>query len=150
MIASYRFVLFTGGPDYRQIAPFLSFLSWLPAAVIPIFRPTMTPPYDLFALYVFQLITGVFCFGSIVYYRDTVGIKVNGWDVGGAVANLVVVLALMVIVLRMPLSLPRNKMVGERIVSWGVSVNDREGFNVFPGSASESRGLHALVGMDHV
>ena len=120
MIASYRFVLLTGGPDYRQIAPFLSFLSWLPAAVIPIFRPTMTPPYDLFALYVFQLITGVFRFGSIVYYRDTVRIEVNGWGVGGAVANLVVVLALMVIVLRMPMNLPRNKTVEDKIVSRGV------------------------------
>ena len=115
-IASYRIVLSTGGPDYRVISPFLSFLSWLPAVVAPVFRPTLTPPYGLFLLYLLQLVTGVFRFGAIWYDRDTLGIRVNAWNVAGTTANLVVVLTLVSIVLRMPLNLPRNKIIEEKIV----------------------------------
>ncbi|KAF8502966.1 ABC transporter type 1, transmembrane domain-containing protein [Gautieria morchelliformis] len=113
-IASYRLALAKGSPDYQVISPFLSFLSWLPAAVIPAVRPTLTPPYGLFSLYVVQLVTGVFRFGVIWYDRDTLGVPVNGWDVAGTSANLVAVLALLLIVLCMPLNIP-SKAIEEKI-----------------------------------
>jgi hypothetical protein len=115
-IASYRLVLSKGSPDYRFISPFLSFLSWLPAAIIPTVRPTLTPPYGLFSLYVVQLVTSVFRFGVIWYDRDALGVAVNGWDVAGASANLVVVLALLLIVLCMPMNVAKNKAIEEKIV----------------------------------
>lgn len=118
----HRVILLTENVDYRAISPFISFLSWLPAVVIPIFRPTLTPPYDLFSFYVFQLVTGIFRFGAIWYDRDTLGIPVNTWDVVGAAANLVVILSLLVIVLRMPLNLPSTKAVEEKIVSLSLSL----------------------------
>ncbi|KAF8502971.1 hypothetical protein JB92DRAFT_3123623 [Gautieria morchelliformis] len=114
-IASYRLAVAKGIPDHQVISPFLSFLSWLPAAIIPAVRPTLTPPYGLFSLYVVQLVTGVFRFGVIWYDRDTLGIPVNGWDVAGTSANLVAVLALLLIVLCMPLNIPRNKAIEENI-----------------------------------
>lgn len=116
IIASYRIVLSTGGPDYLVISPFLSFLSWLPAVVIPVLRPTLTPPYDLFTFYLLQLTTGIFRLGVIWYDRGTLGTRVNVWDVAGATANSVILLALLFIVLRMPLNLPRNKTIEEKIV----------------------------------
>jgi hypothetical protein len=115
-IASYRLVLSKGSPDYRIISPFLSFLSWLPAAVIPAFRPTLTPPFGLFSLYVVQLVSSVFRFGVIWYDHGTRGVAVNRWDVAGTSANLVVVLVLLLVVLCMPMNLPRNKAVEEKIV----------------------------------
>lgn len=121
ILACYRLVALTGSPDYRVISPFLSFLSWLPAVVIPVFRPTLTPPYDLFSFYVFQLVTGAFRFGTIWYDRDALGVPVKAWDVAGTAADLVVILSLLVIVLRMPLNVPSNKAVEEKIVSLSLS-----------------------------
>ncbi|KAF8529350.1 multidrug resistance-associated ABC transporter [Gautieria morchelliformis] len=114
-IASYRLAMAKGSPDYQFISPFLSFLSWLPAAVIPAVRPTLTPPYGLFSLYVVQLVTGAFRFAVIWYDRATLAAPLNGWDVAGTSANLVAVLALLLIVLCMPLNIPRNKAIEEKI-----------------------------------
>ncbi|KAF8502967.1 multidrug resistance-associated ABC transporter [Gautieria morchelliformis] len=113
-IASYRLAVAKGSPDHQVISPFLSFLSWLPAAVVSAVRPTLTPPYGLFSLYVVQLVTGVFRFGVIWYDRDTLGLPVNGWELAGTSANLVAVLGLVLIVLCMPLNIP-SKAIEEKI-----------------------------------
>ncbi|KAF8508697.1 multidrug resistance-associated ABC transporter [Gautieria morchelliformis] len=114
-IASYRLAVAKGIPDYQFVSPFLSLLSWLPAAVIPAVRPTLTPPYGLLSLYAVQLVTGVFRFEVIWYDRDTLGVPVNGWSVAGTSANLVAVLALLLIVLCMPLNIQRNKAIEDNI-----------------------------------
>ena len=116
IIASYRLVSSARSPEHYVIAPFLIFASWFPAVILPAIRPTLTPPYDLFALYLLQLATGIFRFGTIWYDRDTHGVPVGTWDVVGSAINLAVVLGLLVVVLRMPVNVPSDRVDAEKIV----------------------------------
>ncbi|KAF8577829.1 multidrug resistance-associated ABC transporter [Ramaria rubella] len=113
-ISSYRLALL-GRLDYRTITPFFSFLSWLPAIVVPVVRPKVTPPFDLFVFYLFQLGTGAFRFGTIWYDHETFGIPPVAWTMVGTTAHLMVVLALLTIVVRMPLNAPNEVSSKEKI-----------------------------------
>ncbi|KIJ35250.1 hypothetical protein M422DRAFT_262419 [Sphaerobolus stellatus SS14] len=123
VIAGYRIVLLHGEFNYWTLTNFLNAFSWLPAVILPVLRPTVTPPYDLFAFYILQLIAGVFRFGVILYDRDTVGITLNPWDLTASILNLVVILALLFIVLRMPMNIPSSEEIAEKI---GTSVSPED------------------------
>ncbi|KAF8579651.1 multidrug resistance-associated ABC transporter [Ramaria rubella] len=115
VIASHRLVLSPGSMDYRTISPLLNFLSWLPVAVIPVLRPKVTPPFDLFIFYMLQLFTGIFRFGTIWYDHNTLGLSPSIWDVVATTANLVLISVLLLIVLRMPLNIPSDGVLAEKI-----------------------------------
>jgi hypothetical protein len=152
IIASYRVVASAGSPEHDAIAPFLIFLSWLPAVIIPVVRPTLTPPFDLFAFYLLQLVTGIFRFGAIWYDRDTLGIPANVWDVVASAANLAVLLCLLLVVLRMPLEVPSDKIDQEKIVCLTFC------FRKYPntitsmssGQRSQPRRLYTVMGLDNL
>jgi len=116
IIASYRLVSSAGSLDHYIIPPFLIFASWGPAVILPVIRPTLTPPYDLFALYLLQFVMASFRLGAIWYDQVTLEIPAYTWDVVGSTANLAVVLGLLVVVLRMPLNLPSDQADVEKIV----------------------------------
>ncbi|KAF8526563.1 hypothetical protein BU17DRAFT_82663 [Hysterangium stoloniferum] len=115
VIASYRTVALHGSLSHHTIAPFLNALVWLLAVTIPVVRPTPTPPYDLFALYLFQFVAGIFRFGTLWYDRDILEIPPLAWDVAASSVNLAVIAVLLMIVLQMPLSIPTNDVIAEKI-----------------------------------
>ncbi|GJJ10347.1 hypothetical protein Clacol_004573 [Clathrus columnatus] len=115
-IGSYNVIASNGTVDYRVLTPYINAAAWLFAVIIPIFEPQVTVPYKLFIFYVLQLIAGVFQFGSIWYDHDIFGIPLRTVDVVGGSLNLFVVLTLLIIVLRMPLSVPTNDEIAEKIV----------------------------------
>ena len=52
---------------WRNVEPFVVAFAWFYAASRPITKPTATPPFDLFVLFLLQLIVAVVVSGGLVY-----------------------------------------------------------------------------------
>jgi len=58
----------------NPILPFLVALSWLYTAIRPIARPTATPPYGLFAIYLVLFITSILQIGGFIFDHGVSGL----------------------------------------------------------------------------
>ncbi|KAG8843875.1 hypothetical protein FRB96_003699 [Tulasnella sp. 330] len=87
--------------------PFLMATTWFYATLRPIARPTATPPYDLFALFLAYWIWGSLDIGVPIYMHYHAGWSLpTALSMGAMIANLTTVTVLLVIVLLMPLDIP--------------------------------------------
>lgn len=93
-------------------------LTWLYAACRPIMRPTATPPYDLFVLYIIHLTMGITLLGGVVYANDVYYIPLPPTAVIiGQAFNIIAVIMLLGVVISMPLGIPSNRVKKSDIVS---------------------------------
>jgi len=100
------------------ISSVLIALTWLYAVCRPIMRPTATPPYDLFVLYILHLTMGITHLGGVVYAKDVYDAPLPPTAViVGQVLNIIAVLMLLGVVVSMPLGIRSNRVNKADIVS---------------------------------
>ncbi len=93
-------------------------LTWLFATVRPIVRPKLTPPYDLFILYIINIAFELVSLGAFAYNRHAYGTPLPPPLILTAhILNLCVLSTLITIVLSMPLSIPSRRVEKAKIVS---------------------------------
>ncbi|KAJ7727894.1 hypothetical protein B0H16DRAFT_1677216 [Mycena metata] len=94
-LAGGSFALITGHPSWDAIQRFLVALPWLYTAVRPIARPTATPPYDMFAIYLALIGGGVLQLGGYLFQHTAWGTPLPGTSVLlGLSLNLAVLVGL--------------------------------------------------------
>ncbi|KAF8220884.1 multidrug resistance-associated ABC transporter [Tricholoma matsutake] len=97
------------------ISPFLMAISWVYTVVRPVVKPTATPPYDLFAVYLAHLVTGVLLLGGVLFDYGVVGATPPLLVTVALSANLGAVLGLLVVLGNMPLAVPSIRVKKEDI-----------------------------------
>ena len=102
---------------WENAMPFLVALSWLYACCRPILKPTATPPYDLFILYIARVILDTFVFWGLIYDRQVYGIPLpSPFIVAALVVNIVAGVTSLVTVLSMPLDIPSTRVDPAEVV----------------------------------
>ncbi|KAF7338909.1 hypothetical protein MSAN_02214200 [Mycena sanguinolenta] len=120
-LAGGSYLLITGHPRWTGVQQFLVALTWLYTVARPILRPISTPPYDMVVLYVAHIAGGTLQLGGYIFLH-------NAPSPGTCVlavlsANVVVLIALVVIIMGMPLDLP-SPFVEKKNIGWSVSPED--------------------------
>ena len=116
-VASFTIIQDERDPVYVASA-FVLALTWLFATVRPIVRPKLTPPYDLFTLYLIYTIFELVSLGAFAYNHRAYGIPLPPSLILTAhILNLCVLFILVTIVLSMPLSIPSRGVEKAKIVS---------------------------------
>lgn len=106
----------------RDLLPFLIGFSWIYAAIRPIGRPTATPPYDLFTLYLILLAGSLLQIGGFIFDYGIFDIPLPPTLVLVAqVGNLTAIFTLLAVTVRMPMAIPSNKVDRNALVSGGSS-----------------------------
>ncbi|KIJ28632.1 hypothetical protein M422DRAFT_784503 [Sphaerobolus stellatus SS14] len=113
-IASYR-VVTTRTLNYWMVSAFMIAFSWLPAVVLPLFRPKVTAPIDLFALFTLEFAAAAFHVGTLWYDHQSLGISPSQWALLGVCLNFTVIVTLLAIVLYMPANVPTSQFIAENI-----------------------------------
>jgi hypothetical protein len=116
-IASFTIIQDNSGPVYVA-SPFVLSLTWLFATVRSIVRPKLTPPYDLFTLYLIHTVFELVSLGAFAYSHHVHGTPLPPSLIFTAhILNLCVLFILVAIVLSMPLSIPSRRVEKAKIVS---------------------------------
>lgn len=93
--------------------------SWMYTVLRPIARPTATPPYDMFALYLAFFFTSILQLGGVIFDHSVLGVSLpSALTLTALIANLVVVFVLLTAILAMPLDIPSNRVDKKDIVSF--------------------------------
>lgn len=99
-------------------SPFVLALTWLFATVRPIVRPKLTPPYELFTLYLIYTVFELVSLGAFAYNHHAYGTPLPpSLILTTHMLNLCVLFILVTIVLSMPLSIPSRRVENAKIVS---------------------------------
>lgn len=113
---SYRLATQPQDP-WSGIQPLLIALTWLYTVVVPVARPSPTPPFDLFTLYVVHLFSGIMLLGGALYENSVYDLPLPPATLILAYSiNLVIVLVVLGIVVNMPLDLPSRRVDRKSIV----------------------------------
>jgi hypothetical protein len=94
--------------DFLQWIPLLISITWAYAFARLLHRPPITPPYDLFILFIFHLVGGVVTLGGQLYASRTLGTPLPSDKV---IAVESVHLGILVTLLALIVSLPLNVQV---------------------------------------
>jgi hypothetical protein len=104
---------------YTIALPFLVAAAWLYTVVRSVFRPSLTPPYDHFALYIFLFLGAVLQLGGVVYDHSVLG---DAWPTPPVLValsvNLGSVIVVLGVLLAMPLAIPGPGVNVEEIVGF--------------------------------
>ncbi|KAJ7725660.1 hypothetical protein DFH07DRAFT_1002530 [Mycena maculata] len=100
-LADGSFLLITGHPRWEAIQRFLVASTWLYATARPIFRPTATPPYDMFTIYMAHIAGGILQLGGVPVPAQCFR-RASARYPGVALVGLVAV------IMGMPLALPSH------------------------------------------
>ena len=117
-LSSYRLVVFDfheSHATYDLWAPFLVAISWFYASVKPVMRPSPTPPYDLFILYLVHAFMALLSVGSAIYRHYINGEIVSKAYVFGTGIHFIILGGLLSIVFSMPLGVPTARVDKEEI-----------------------------------
>lgn len=99
-------------------SPFVLALTWLFATVRPLVRPKLTPPYDLFTLYLIYTVFELVSLGAFAYNHHAHGTPLPpSLTLTAHILNLCILLILDIIVLSMPLAIPSRRVEKAEIVS---------------------------------
>ncbi|KAI0257019.1 hypothetical protein BJV78DRAFT_1272168 [Lactifluus subvellereus] len=109
-IASFTIIQDQRDPVYVA-SPFVFALTWLFATVRPIVRPTPTPPFDLFTLYLIHTVVELVSLASFAYNKHAHDTPLPlALTFVAHILNLAVLLILVTITLSMPLAIPSNRI----------------------------------------
>jgi hypothetical protein len=125
-------------------------LTWLFATLHPILRPSPTPPYTLFTLYIFHLMGGILLLGGALYDANISGVPPDGGVVFALVVNLLVILTLLGIVLAMPVGIPSDAVDVTEIVNTQSLFFHLTRLSFDSGIQNLPRGLHVPLWMAHL
>jgi len=117
-LSSYRLVVFDFNKShatYELWAPFLVAISWFYASLKPVMRPSPTPPYDLFVLYLVHAFTALLSVGSALYRQYIYGEIVSNAYVLATTIHFIILGGLLAIVFSMPLGVPTARVDKEEI-----------------------------------
>ena len=107
------------------VLPFLIAIVWLYTVVRPIARPTATPPYDVFTIYLLFFVSSVLHIGGLVYDHTVFSIPYpSPLTILALSLNLAAVIGLLCLILSMPLAVPSNLIDPSEIVSRSLSSLD--------------------------
>lgn len=107
-----------GSLVWLGILPFFLAVAWLYPALRLIVRPTPTPPFDLFTLYLMFLVTSIIQIGGLVYDNTVSDTPLPPTLILIIqVSSLAAVLILLVVTVRMPFAIPSNRVEIEKLVS---------------------------------
>ncbi|KAF9471234.1 hypothetical protein BDN70DRAFT_888357 [Pholiota conissans] len=96
---------------WSGVFSFLVAISWTYTIVRPIARPTATPPYDMFAIYLVMFFAAILQLGGVWFDHNILAIPYpSAFTIAGLIANLLTVFALLTVVLSMPLAIPSNRV----------------------------------------
>ncbi|KAF8963320.1 multidrug resistance-associated ABC transporter [Flammula alnicola] len=96
---------------WRGIFSFLVVVSWLYTAIRSVARPTATPPYDMFSLYVILFFAGILQVGGVLFDHSILGSPLpSTFSMVALIANELVVLLLLFLTMTMPLATPSNRV----------------------------------------
>lgn len=116
-IASFTIIQDERDPVYLA-SPFVLAFTWLFATVRPIVRPKLTPPYDLFTLYLIYTVFELVSLGAFAHNHRAYGTPLPPSHILSAhILNLCTLFILVAIVLSMPLSIPSRRVDKAKIVS---------------------------------
>ena len=102
---------------WRGAFSFFVAISWLYTAIRPITRPTPTPPFDMFALYLILLVGGILQLGGVLFDHSVLSAPLPSMLVMTAlIANLLSILVLLAVTVNMPLGVPSNRVNPKDIV----------------------------------
>ncbi|KAK0200579.1 hypothetical protein DFS33DRAFT_1362775 [Desarmillaria ectypa] len=106
------------------IQPLLIALTWLYTVVVPVARPSPTPPFDLFTLYIVHLLSGIVLLAGALYENSVYDLPLPPVTLISAYSiNLVIVLVVLGVVVNMPLNLP-SRQVDKKSIGATVSPED--------------------------
>ena len=116
-IASFTIVQDERNPVYVASA-FVLALTWLFATMRPIVRPKLTPPYDLFTLYLIYTAFEIVSLGAFAHNHHAYGTPLpSSLILTAHILNLCILFILVTIVLSMPISVPSPRVEKAKIVS---------------------------------
>jgi hypothetical protein len=117
-LSSHHLVVSNDGESYRAYeiwAPSLVAISWLYASLKPVMRPSSTPPYDLFILYIVHIFTAFLSVGSTIYGEYVYEEGVNYAYVLGITIHIIILGGLLATVFSMHLAVPTTQVDKEEI-----------------------------------
>ena len=117
-VANGSYILYSD-PDHLWRGAFSFFVatSWLYTAIRPITRPTPTPPFDMFALYLILLAGGILQLGGVLFDHSVLSAPLpSALAMTTFIANLLSILVLLVVTVSMPLGVPSNRVNPKDIV----------------------------------
>lgn len=92
--------------------------AWMYTVLRPIARPTATPPFDMFALYLALFLAAVLQLGGVIFDHSVLGVPLpSTLTLVALTMNLVVIFVLLTVVLSMPLAIPSSRVDKKDIVS---------------------------------
>jgi len=114
-LGSYRIIM-TPSDSWGITRPFLVAFVWGYTVVRPIASPKATVPYDLFVVYILQLIAGAVDLGGELYAAHVLGLpELSKTEVVGHVFNLLAILVLVGVVFGTPMEIPSERVDTEEI-----------------------------------
>ena len=104
-------------PEPALILPFILALPWLYALFRPLLKPPLTPPYDLFVLYLAHLSMGVIMLGAVLFNHTNYDLPLpDTWALVGLVANLVLLIIGLVLIVSVRMAIPPKGVSPDDIV----------------------------------
>lgn len=91
--------------------------TWLYVTCRAIVKPSVTPLWDLFVLFIIQLAVGILRLGGTLWSKDVRGAQISSSAITGLVFNLVAVICLLGFTASMPLAVPSDHVKASEIVS---------------------------------
>ena len=117
-VADGSYILYSDR-EHLWIGAFSFFVatSWLYTAIRPITRPTPTPPFEMFALYLILLAGGILQLGGVLFDHSVLSAPLpSTLAMTALVANLLSILVLLAVTVSMPLAVPSNRVDHNDIV----------------------------------
>jgi hypothetical protein len=103
---------------WRGAFPFLVATSWLYTAIRPVVRPTPTPPFDMFGLYLILLAAAILHLGGALFDHSVLAVPLPHTLIMIAlIANLLSIFILLAVTVGMPLAVPSDRIDPKDIVS---------------------------------
>jgi len=106
---------------YSLSLPFLLAFAWIYSVCRSVFRPSLTPPYDLFSLYCLLFVGAVIQLSAVVYDHHVVDPAWPPiWVLAALTVNLGAATAVLTVLLGMPVAIPSERVDKEEIVRYPV------------------------------
>ncbi|KAF9533294.1 hypothetical protein CPB83DRAFT_880389 [Crepidotus variabilis] len=110
--------------SWMTILPFFVALSWFYTIIRQFFNQAVTPPFDIFALYIVLFSGSILRLGGLLFDYIVFGNPLpSTFTLAAHLVNLLAILSLLVIILNMPLSLPSSR-VNPKDIGQTVSAED--------------------------
>ena len=110
-LALGAYLLIVDSSNRQGILPFFFALTWLYAVLKPSLRPSVSPPYDLFTLYILHLVGAMLMLGGVLYDHNSYGDPLPPrLHFAALILNTAISFILVALVLSRPLALPSSRV----------------------------------------